>query len=183
FRSKRVEATVRYTLEIETDRPDPLIPGKLTGYIGYVVPKKYYLDVGVEQFGQKPIGAGPYKINSYRRDEAMVLDAFEGYWGTPAPARQLIWKVVPEFSARMAGMVSGEFDFIVTIPSDQEATLAAYKGVTLQRKQINNYPFVAFNSRPDPVDNPLVDVNLRYAMVQALDLDSIVKALFGNETF
>jgi peptide/nickel transport system substrate-binding protein len=36
---------------------------------------------------------------------------------------------------------------------------------------------------PDPPDNPLVDPNLRYAMVQAIDMDSIVTALFGDTTF
>ena len=180
---KRVEATGPHTIEIETATPDPNVPGKLTGNIGLVVPKKYYLEVGVDRFGQAPIGTGPYKVTTFRSGEVMVLDAFDGYWGDPPPARQLVWKIVPEFAARLAGLVSKEFDFIVNIPTDQEPTLAGYPEVKLVRRQVENYPAFAFNTLPDPPDNPLVDPKLRYAMVQGVNMDEIVTALFGDSTF
>lgn len=179
---KRVEATGRHTVEIETESEDPNIPGKLTGYIGFVVPKAYYLERGVDGFGQAPIGTGPYKVNTFRSGEILVLDANDDYWEGPPPAQQLRWQIVPEFSARMAGLVSGEFDFIVNIPTDQEPTLEGYDGVLLTRRQIDNYPSFAFNCLPDPEDNPLVDPKLRYAMVQGVDMDTIVQALFGDAT-
>ena len=180
---KRVEATGRYTVEIETVRPDPNIPGKLTGYIGMVVPKKYYLEQGVEKFGQAPIGAGPYKVTTFRSSEVMILDAFDDYWEGPPPAQRLVFRIVPEFAARMAGLVSREYDFMVNIPTDQERVLAGYKDVKVVRRQADNYPACAFNILPDPADNPLVDPNLRYAMVQGVDMDGITKALFGDSTF
>ncbi len=180
---KRVEATGKYTFEIETETPDPNVPNKLTGYIGFVVPKKYYLEVGVDAFGQKPIGTGPYKVTTFRSGEIMVLEAFDDYWDGAPPVKQLNWKIVPEFAGRMAGLVSKEFDFIVNIPTDQEAQLESYSGVQVKRVLADNYPAFAFNTRADPEDNPLVDPNLRYAMVQALDMDSIVKALFGESTY
>jgi peptide/nickel transport system substrate-binding protein len=55
--------------------------------------------------------------------------------------------------------------------------------VKLVRKQADNYPALAFNVLPDPPDNPLVDPNLRYAMVQGVNMPEIVKALFGDATF
>lgn len=179
---KRVEATGKYTFEIETVRPDPNIPAKLTGYMGFVVPKKYYLEQGVDAFGQKPIGTGPYKVTTFRSGEIMVLEAFDQYWDGPPPVQTISWKIVPEFAARMAGLVSKEFDFIVNIPTDQEEALQAYDNVNLKRVLADNYPALAFNTRADPVDNPLVDENLRYAMVQAIDMDTIVKALFNGAT-
>lgn len=179
---KRVEATGKYTFEIETATPDSNIPAKLTGYIGFVVPKKYYLEVGVDAFGQKPIGTGPYKVTTFRSGEIMALEAFDEYWAGPPPVQKINWKIIPEFAARMAGLVSKEFDFIVNIPTDQEASLESYDGVTLKRVLADNYPAVAFNTRPDPVDNPLVDPNLRYAMVQAIDMNAIVQALFNGTT-
>lgn len=179
----RVEAIDDLTLEIETEREDPHIPGKLTGYIGFVVPKKHYLDVGVDAFGQAPVGTGPYRVTTFRSGEVLEMEAFDDYWEGPPPAEKVIWKIVPEFAGRMAGLVSGEFDFIANIPTDQEAQLASYDNVTLARALAGNYPAFAFNTRPDPEDNPLVDVNLRKGMVQAIDMDSIVQALFGDTTF
>jgi peptide/nickel transport system substrate-binding protein len=179
----RVEAKDDLTVEIETERDDPYIPGKLTGYIGFVVPKKHYLDVGVDAFGQAPVGTGPYRVTTFRSGEVLEMEAFDDYWGGPPPASKVIWKIVPEFAGRMAGVVSGEFDFMVNIPTDQEAQLRSYDNVKVALALAPNYPAFAFNCRPDPEDNPLVDVNLRKGMVQAIDMDAIVKALFGDETF
>lgn len=179
----RVEAKGKYVVEIETARVDPHIPSKLTGYIGNVVPKKYYLDVGVDKFGQMPVGTGPYKVTTFRSGEVMILEAFDDYWGGKPPAQKLIFKIVPEFAARLAGLVSGEFDFIVNIPTDQEKVIEGYKTVSLVRRLADNYPALAFNVLPDPADNPLVDPNLRYAMCRAVDMDAVVQSLFGDTTF
>jgi peptide/nickel transport system substrate-binding protein len=180
---RRVAATGRYTVEIETAAPDPNIPGKLTGYIGFVVPKAHYLELGHEKFGQAPIGTGPYRVTTFRSGEVMVLEAFDEYWGGKPPAQKLTWRIVPEFAARLAGLVSGEFDFIVNIPTDQTEVIRGYDHVNYVSKPADNYPAFAFNTRADPADNPLVDENLRYAMVQGVNMDEIVKALFGEETF
>ena len=179
----RVEAVDDLTVEIETARVDPYIPGKLTGYIGFVVPKKQYLDMGVDAFGQKPIGTGPYRVATFRSGEVLELEAFDDYWAGPPPAAKVVWTIVPEFAGRMAGVVSGEFDFMVNIPTDQEDQVDSYGNVVVKRALAPNYPAFAFNCRPDPEDNPLVDANLRKAMVQAVDMDTIVKALFGDRTF
>lgn len=179
----RVEAKDDLTLELETAREDPNIPGKLTGYIGFVVPKKAYLEMGVDAFGQKPIGTGPYRVTLFRSGEVLEMEAFDDYWEGPPPADKIVWRIVPEFAGRMAGLVSGEFDFMANIPTDQEAQMETYRNVTLARALAGNYPAFAFNTRADPPDNPLVDVNLRKGMVQAIDMDAIVKALFGDTTF
>ena len=180
---KRVEAVGPLTVEIETETEDPYIPGKLTGYIGFVVPKAYYLEKGVDGFGQAPIGTGPYKVTKFRSGEVLEMEAFDDYWEGPPPAEKLIWTIVPEFAGRMAGLVSKQFDFIANIPTDQEAQLETYPDLVVARALAANYPAFAFNTRADPPDNPLVDVNLRKGMVQAIDMDAIVTALFGDKTF
>ncbi|WP_172294767.1 ABC transporter substrate-binding protein [Pseudoruegeria sp. HB172150] len=179
----RVEAVDDLTVEIETDKVDPYIPGKLTGYIGFVVPKAAYLEMGVDAFGQMPIGTGPYKVTKFDSGEVLEIEAFDEYWDGPPPAAKVIWKIVPEFAARMAGVVSGEFDFMYNIPTDQMSQLESYDNVTVAYALAGNYPAVGFNCLPDPEDNPLVDVRLRKALVQSVDMDAIVTALFGELTY
>lgn len=179
----RVEATAPLTVEIETSDEDINIPGKLSGFIGYVVPKAYYLEIGVEAFGQAPIGTGPYKLRSYRGNDAAVLDSFDDHWDAPPPASALTFQLVPEYAGRLAGLATGEFDFITSVPTDQEAQIEGMDGVKLVRQTVNNYTAVLFNTRNDPEGNPLMDENLRYAMLQAVDMPTIVAALFGDSTF
>jgi peptide/nickel transport system substrate-binding protein len=179
----RVDAVGPLTVEIETAEPDINVPGKLAGYIGYVVPKAYYLEKGVDGFGQAPIGTGPYKMRSYRGNEAAILDAFDDHWSGPPPARSLTFKLVPEYAGRLSGLATGEFDFICSIPTDQEAQVQGISGVKIVRKPVSNYTAVLFNMRNDPEGNPLQSQDLRYALIQAIDMDTIVKALFGDATF
>ncbi|MGU3399933.1 ABC transporter substrate-binding protein [Brucellaceae bacterium D45D] len=179
----RVEATGKYTVEIETANEDPYMPQKLSGMFAYVVPKKHYLEVGADAFGQKPIGTGPYKVTTFRSGEVMVLEAFDEYWDGRPSVDKITWQIVPEYSARLAGLVSGEYDFIVSVPSDQKDTVKSYSNIKYVSRMADNYPFIAFNTRPDPEDNPLVDPSLRYALVQGVDMKAITAALWGDETY
>lgn len=183
---KRVEATGPLTVEIETTAPDPTVPDKLALMIAYVVPKEAYLRMGPDQFGLRPIGTGPYRVVSFNSGDAIKLEAFDGYWGGRPPAKSLTFKIVPEFSARLAGLVSGEFDFIVLVPFDQRDVLKRYPDVTLVDRQLENYPMFSFDTLPAPDGqpaNPLVNADLRKAMVMAIDMDAITAALWGDATF
>lgn len=177
----RVEAVGPLTVEIETENEDPFVPGKLSGYIGFVVPKEHYLEVGVDAFGQHPIGTGPYSVVRFTTGEILETVAFDDYWDGPPPAAGVNWKIVPEFAGRMAGVVSGEFEFMVNIPTDQMAQLESFDSVNVQYLQAGNYPAMVFNTLAEE-GNPLIDVNLRKAMVHAVDMPSITQALFGDLT-
>lgn len=179
----RVEAVDRYTVEIETDSPDPNMAQKLSNHHAKVVPKAHYLEVGVDAFGQMPIGTGPYKVTLFRPGEVMTMDAFEDYWGDQPAAASLEWRIVPEYAGRIAGVVAGDYDFAVNVPFDQQEQVRGYDNINLINTVAPNYVMFAFNTRPDPEDNPLVDVRLRHAMIQSVDMETIVKVLFGDETF
>lgn len=179
----RVTATGPYTVEIETAQPDPVLVNRFVFQIGYVVPKNYR-GMTPEQFGQKPIGTGPYKVTSFTDGDQLRMEAFDGYWAGKPPAAAVTWKVVPESSARMAGIVSGQYDFIVGIPPDQEPVFQRYPDITLVKRAIDNYPMLAFDtmtSKESP-DNPLVNADLRKALVMAVDMPTIVKSLWGDST-
>ena len=51
----------------------------------WIVPKKYVEKVGDEGFKKAPVGAGPYKLVSFKPGVELVLEAHEGYW-RKAPA-------------------------------------------------------------------------------------------------
>lgn len=179
----RVEAVDRYVLEIETDFPDPHIPEKLSGPAGKIVPKELYLELGVDAFGQAPVGTGPYRCTVFRSGDVLEMEAFDDYWGDPAPLSKVEWRIVPEYAGRIAGVVAGDYDMTVNIPFDQQDQVKTYSNVILKNAPAPNYVMFAFNTRPDPEDNPLVDPRLRHAMIQGVDMKTIVQALFGDATF
>ncbi|RUT35047.1 ABC transporter substrate-binding protein [Arsenicitalea aurantiaca] len=181
----RVEATGPYTVELETEFPDATFIARLTTAIGFVLPKAYYEEVGTDAFGQAPIGTGPYQLTEFDPSERAVAVAFDEYWGEPAPFSQVTWLVVPEFSTRLAGLASGQYDLIINVPIDQQDVVASTPGVKLLVNQVGNYPMFAFNTLTvDGMDdNPLQDANLRKAMVAAIDMNEITEALWDGQTF
>ena len=181
----RVEATGPLTVEVETSFADPNFPYRLVTPLGFVLPSHYYQEVGTDAFGQAPIGTGPYKMVSFDPSVSFEAVAFDDYWGGAVPAKSLSFQIVPEFSTRFAGLVSGEFDVIVSVPADQVSRLEGTDGIKVMSKGIENYPMFAMNmldSEENP-DNPLKDVNLRKAIVHAVDREAITKAIWGDATF
>lgn len=181
----RVEATGKYTVEVETGLPDPNFIFRLVTPLGFVLPMHHYEEVGTEAFGQMPMGTGPYRMVSFDPSSHVEAEAYDGYWNGPVPASKLRFQIVPEFSTRFAGLVAGEFDVIVSVPADQVDTVRNAEGVNVMEKSIENYPMFAFNTLNTELipDNPLTDANLRKAMVTAIDREGIVQALWGDATF
>ncbi|MEP3276081.1 MAG: ABC transporter substrate-binding protein [Stappiaceae bacterium] len=181
----RVEATGPLTVEIETAKPDPAFPNRLVTNLGFVLPKHYYEEVGVDAFGQAPIGTGPYKLDSFDPSDKLVAKANDDWWAGNPPMKEITWKVVPEYSTRFAGLAAGEFDMIVGVPTDQIPVVEKTDGVKVFSQPIENYPMLAFNmlATEQLPDNPLQDENLRKAMVSAIDRDAITEALWAGATF
>ena len=179
------EAIDNTTVEVKTSIADPNLPFRFITPLGYIVPKAYYLEVGVEGFGQNPIGTGPYRVTGYDATGFIKLEAFDDYWGGTPTLRSVEFRAVPEYSARIAGVVSGDFQMMSDIPVDEVETVKGYDGVTYLSSPIDNYIMVAYNTLQ--IDgfppNPVADVNLRYAMTSAIDRAALTKALWGEETF
>jgi len=173
------------TVEVKTTINDPNLPFRFLTPLGHVVPKAHYLEVGSEAFGQNPIGTGPYKLAGYDATGFVKLEANDDYWGGTPPMASVEFRAVPEYSARIAGLVSGEFAMMSDIPQDEVETVQGYNDITYIAKPIGNYVMVAYNTLQIEGfgDNPVADVNLRYAMTSAVDREALVAALWGDQTF
>ncbi len=178
---RAIDAT---TVEVTTTINDPNLPFRFLTPLGYVVPKNHYLEVGPEAFGQNPIGTGPYKVAGYDAVGFIKLEAFDDYWGGTPPFASVEFRAVPEYSARIAGLVSGEFALIADIPADEVETVEGYDDISYTARPIGNYVMVAYNTLqiPEYGNNPVADRNLRYAMTASIDREALVKALWGDQT-
>ena len=73
---------------------------------GWVVPEKYYKQVGPDGFKQKPVGAGPYKLVRHEPGVKVEMEAFDGYY-RPVNVKQLVMVSVPEAATRVAMLERG----------------------------------------------------------------------------
>src|SRR5947207_13948247 len=77
---------------------------------GWIVPKKYVEKVGDDGFKKAPIGAGPYKVVSFKPGVEIVMEAFDGYWRKAPSVKRLVMRSITEESTRAAALKAGEID-------------------------------------------------------------------------
>src|SRR5499426_184208 len=70
---------------------------------GWVVPAKYYQQVGPDGFKRKPIGAGPYKLAYVEAGVKLQFEAFEHYY-KPVRIKTLTMVSVPEAATRLGNL-------------------------------------------------------------------------------
>lgn len=175
-----VEAVDTYTVRVTTKYPDAAFIARLQSYLGLVLPKAYYLEVGEDGFGIAPIGTGPYYQSEFVPLDHLTLTAFDDYWGGTPPVNTITFKVVPELSARIAGLLAGEFDIASGIPPDQMKIIEAAPDVKVVGSMVDNFTALVF--RADHEGKPEGNQAFRQALLYALDREQLTDALWQGIT-
>ena len=89
---------------------------------GWIVPKKYVEKIGDDAFKSAPVGAGPYKVVSFKPGVELVLEAFDGYWRKAPVVKRLVMRSMPEETTRAAALKAGEVDvaYLLTVRPRRE---------------------------------------------------------------
>ncbi len=173
----KVEAVDKYTVRFTTRVPDVLLEQRLASWCAWIVNKRAYEEMGFEAYSRKPVATGPYKVISHNQSDATVLEAFDDYFMAKPTAKRVTFRAVPELAARVAGLVSGEFDLITNVPPDQEQVVGGYQDIEVRSVVLANAHVLVFDNR-DPV---LADKRIRQALSAAIDRQKLVDALWLGE--
>jgi peptide/nickel transport system substrate-binding protein len=144
---------------------------------GWVVPEKYYKQVGADAFKQKPIGAGPYKLVRHEPGVKIEMEAFDGYY-RPVHVKQLVMVSVPEAATRVAMLERGEADIIYFVPGELINKVGTHPGVMLAPVLSGSW-WLEFPGFQDP-KNPFRDKRVREAVSLAIDRRAINQAESGG---
>lgn len=174
----RVEAVDPLTVRFVTKAPDPLLEQRLSSWASWVVNKA---DWQAQAEGGKlprfPVGTGPYKLDDYKADQHIRLIANDDYFGGKPTAQSVTFREVPEPAARIAGLVSGEFDIITNVAPDQIAQINSYGDIETRSVVLANSHVLMYNTQ-HPV---LADARVRQALNLAIDRNLLVQALWDNK--
>ncbi len=164
---------------LTTKMPYPAI-GLLLAQV-YVTPPKYWAEVGVDGFRQKPVGTGAYRLVEWVRDNRLVMDTNPDYWGPkPKGIKRLIWRPVPNDTARVAGLQTGEFDIATALPITAMAQIGKSSDVDLVGvPSFRIYQLALSMLANEP--GPLHDRRVRQALNYAVDKQAIVDSLFDGK--
>ena len=173
-----VEPIDKYTVRIVSKEPDVLLEQRLAGYAMWIVNAREYMLKGKDAFARNPVGTGPYKMDEWVDGEYVRLASHDEYFGGMPEAKTITFQVVPEVSARIAGLVSGEYDIIVNVPPDQIPVLEGYGDVKVESVVLDNTHMLVFFD-----EGPLDDKRVRQAMSLAIDRPLLREALWENKNY
>ncbi len=173
-----VEKEGEMTVMLHTKTPYPAI-GLLLAQI-YVTPPNYWATAGVDGFRQKPIGTGPYTLVEWVRDNHVTMQPNPHYWGDgPKKVQKLVWRPVPNDTARAAGLQTGEADVATTLSATSAQQLRSSGDLEVLAVPSFRIYQLVFSVLPGEI-GPLQDKRVRQALNYAVDKKSIVDNLFDS---
>ncbi|MEE3662482.1 ABC transporter substrate-binding protein [Brenneria sp. g21c3] len=179
---KSVEATGEYQVRFHTDGPDPLLPTRLSRYPAYIVPPQYVEKVGASEFARKPIGSGAYRVETFIPDEKVVMQANAAYWRGKPAIDTVTWRPIPEATARITSLLTGEVQLVDSVPVDLVPALKNKPGIHLEQVKGGGLTiYLGLKNDQKPLD----DVRVRQALSLALNRDAYTSQLlhgFGAPT-
>lgn len=165
------EYTVRFELK---KREAPFLANLAMDFAAMVSPTavaKYG-----EDFKSNPVGTGPFKFVSWKKDDNIVLERNENYWRRPAYLDRLILKVIPDATARYLALQKGEID-VMDFPSPEDIEdMKADPEIKVIQQAGLNVGYLAMNTQKEPFD----DKRVRQAFNYAINKDEIITAVFGS---
>lgn len=139
----------------------------------FLMPPKYYKQVGSAGFRAAPVGTGPYKVDNIQAGRSITVVTNPSYWGTKPKTGQITFTYSPDQAQRLALVQSGAADIGVDITPAQARAAVAAKLKVLRVATTLKLVMFAFSKQP-----PLNNINLRKAITMAIDRDAIVKGIF-----
>jgi peptide/nickel transport system substrate-binding protein len=171
------ELTVVYTLS----GPNAAFPDLLTGRVGMPASPTAFESMGLDDFGSRPVGTGPFVVQSWTPDDRIVLTRNENYWGTDQNGNQLPYldevefRPLPDEDSRFQSLLADDVQIIQTTRgySGKRIIEAAEDGSIGANPAAGNIAGASiFNTARPPLD----DVRVRTAMVMASDSEGIAIA-------
>lgn len=179
-----------HTVRFVTEKPDLILEQRLSSYTAFVIcdeawnafkkdGEEYtvWMDKAFKALRWKPVATGPYKMASYRKNDHIKLEAHDGFWGRKPAAKTLNFRAVPEVAARIAGVVSGEYQMAVEVPPDQWAVLDKYDDIVRKSVVLDNSHVLVFNTQT------IKSKKLRHAMSLAIDRKKLIDTFWKGETY
>ena len=177
---KEVQVVDDFTVRFLTKQPWPNLIDSASLTNSLIMPAKALRELGPAKLAEKPIGTGPFRFVEWKRDERLVLERNPDYWQGPADVSRLTFRFIPEFSARMAALLSGEIDIMKDVPPHAVEAVERSGRARLRSTVSSRINYLALvNLKPGPMQ----DVRVRRAMNHAVDVDELIKqVLKGRAT-
>ena len=172
-----VEAPDPYTVVFTFSEPTQTILFAYFQSDTYIHPKHIFegqpLETNPANFA--PIGTGPFKVTDFVPESYTTMVANEDYFKGRPYLDGIVWKIIPDSSARLIAYEAGEID-LTSPPSGELARMEEDPNTGLRWGQSSGTHRLTFNFREEAIaEHPwLVDIRVKQAIAHAIDKQLII---------
>jgi len=180
------------TVEISFSEMGQSIFSGGNGLMANALPKHYLKDVPIknlvssDKIRTKPVTLGPYNLVKISRGESMEFVANPYYYkGKPKIKKAILQVVNPQ--SIVAALKAGKYDYVMEMPDSLYNNYKDFRNLEVLGQQDLYYSYVGFKlghfdkAKGENVSDPnakMADLNLRQAMIYAIDVDQITQAFY-----
>ena len=168
------------TVRLRFRKPYAFLPVALTGSTGRAgtIVSKRAVEAAGAGFGRAPVGTGPFRLVSWKENDAIELQRNPDYFQAGLPhLDRVVIRLIKEPSAGVAALMSGQVDGLSVCPFQFIPQLRKSPNVQVFGQVEGNYAFLGMNNKRAPFN----DMALRQAVAFAIDRRVIVQQSYFGE--
>src|SRR5262245_8570648 len=149
------------------------------GFPNAIIPVGIIPEGTTAQQAKHPVGTGPFKFESYKDDQEVVLSANPDYFDGAPSIKLLRVKIVPDSSTREEELRKGSVDLAINADLDPVAVegLQKAESIKVEMNDGTNITHIGVNLQ-DPI---LTDQRVRQALAFATDRQTIIRDLLKGQ--
>ena len=172
-----IEAVDEYTVKITLKAPlAPLLANLAMDIFAISSPaalEEYGADYGMPTVGD--VGTGPFKFVEWVEDDHITVEANMDYWGGAPSIDRIIWRVIPDDSARYLALKAGDIHALEQAGIEDLRDAEADPNLHVEAIGLNT-AYLAFNYHIKEFQDPKV----REAVFHAIDREALREAFYGD---
>ncbi len=122
----------------------------------------------------QPVGTGPFRYVSRAAQDSLVLERYDGYWGTPAGVERVTYRIIENPDSIMMSLSSGAIDVFPHLTSLQASQLG--EDFYVEEGAMNLVQALYLNNAEKPFDS----LEVRQAMCYAVDRQAVLDLAFDG---
>ncbi len=173
---ERVTAKDAHTVEFKLKQPSAVFLQNLAMFSASIVSPTAVDKYGAE-YGEHPVGTGPFKLAAWERKQSIVLDAFDDHWRGGPGVERAIFLSVSENATRAQQLRRGESQIADDLSPSDLAALARESTMTVQEEVGLNVCYLAMQMEKSQLKHR----DVRLAIWHALDKAELIRVAYGGK--
>jgi peptide/nickel transport system substrate-binding protein len=136
--------------------------------------QKYGEKYGMPEAGC--VGTGPFKFKEWVEGDHITVIANDEYWGGRPKIDEIVWRVIPDDSARFLALKAGDIHATEQATVEDLAAAEADPNLYILTRPALNTAYLAFNYKIKEFQ----DVRVRRAVAHAINKQALVQNFYGQ---